>query len=310
MRTLCLGEAIVDLVCERHLPRPADPAQADSFVPHFGGAAANVALVAACSGAEVALAGGAGEDGWGRWLEERLARAGVDLRWWSLVPGLATPVALVGVSEAGEPSFAVYGQGIEATVAALEPRLAEAVEGCDALLFGTNTMAGAPERELTMRARGLALEGSKPVLFDPNLRLHRWPDAERAVVLCRELCEGALLVKANAPEAALITGERDPAAAAEALVALGAEAGLVTRGAEGALLRGTARADVAGVPARVVDATGAGDVLMGVLVAALGRGGYEPAAAAAALPEAVELAARSTESWGAVDGLPSAAGTA
>src|SRR5947199_10274239 len=76
--TLCLGEAIVDLVCERPV---ADPAEADVFHPHFGGAAGNVAHTAAALGADVALAGGAGDDAWGRWLRRRLQRAGGALRW-------------------------------------------------------------------------------------------------------------------------------------------------------------------------------------------------------------------------------------
>ncbi|MDX6668634.1 MAG: fructokinase, partial [Solirubrobacteraceae bacterium] len=59
MPTLCLGEAIVDLVCEHPV---ADLAEADSFVPHLGGAVANVAVGAARCGAEVALAGGTGDD--------------------------------------------------------------------------------------------------------------------------------------------------------------------------------------------------------------------------------------------------------
>ena len=45
---------------------------------------------------------------------------------------------------------------------------------------------------------------------------------------------------------------------------------------------------------------GAGDVLTGVLLAALSRGGFDPAALAEALPEAVAEGARATERWGAV----------
>src|SRR3712207_2891942 len=64
VRTLCLGEALVDLVCERPV---SGLAQADAFVPHFGGATANVCVTAARLGGDVALAGGAGDDGWGHW---------------------------------------------------------------------------------------------------------------------------------------------------------------------------------------------------------------------------------------------------
>ena len=62
---LCLGEAIVDLVCERPV---AGIGSAPSFVPHFGGAVANAAVAASRNGGTVALAGGAGRDQWGEWL--------------------------------------------------------------------------------------------------------------------------------------------------------------------------------------------------------------------------------------------------
>jgi hypothetical protein len=57
VRTLCLGEALVDLVCEQPV---SGIAEADAFRPHFGGAMANVCVAAARHGGAVALAGGAG----------------------------------------------------------------------------------------------------------------------------------------------------------------------------------------------------------------------------------------------------------
>jgi fructokinase len=59
MPFLVLGEALVDLICEQ----PADGiGDANAFVPHFGGAAANVAVNAARAGGRVALAGGVTSD--------------------------------------------------------------------------------------------------------------------------------------------------------------------------------------------------------------------------------------------------------
>ena len=55
-----------------------------------------------------------------------------------------------------------------------------------------------------------------------------------------------------------------------------------------------------GVPARVLSTVGAGDCLTGMLVARLTGRGYDPAALAAALPEAVAEGARACERWGAV----------
>ena len=46
---------------------------------------------------------------------------------------------------------------------------------------------------------------------------------------------------------------------------------------------------------------GAGDVFMGVVLAALGKTDFYPPAIAAALPDAVEEAARACERWGALE---------
>lgn len=295
--TLCLGEALVDLVCEH----PASGLrEADSFVPHFGGAVANVAVSAARIGADVALAGGAGDDEWGAWLAGRLAEEGVDLRWFELTPGLATPVAFVVVDEDGEPSYAIYGEGIEALIVAVGPRIEEAVEASDGLFFSSNTLAGEAERALTLRAREKALELGRPVCFDPNLRLHRWDSIERALESARACVPGSLLMRCNREEARLITGEEDEAFAAQALVAAGARAVVVTCGPHGAIVRGEVEADVPGARAEPVSTVGAGDALTGVLLARLREAGFDPRALRDALPEGVEVAARATERWGAV----------
>jgi fructokinase len=102
-RTLCLGDALVDLVGERS---GRALAEIDRFSPHFGGVAATVALVAARAGAPVALAGGAGDDGWGRWLLAQLRDAGVDVSLFKPIAEFQTPIAFVTVSADGEPSTA------------------------------------------------------------------------------------------------------------------------------------------------------------------------------------------------------------
>src|SRR5436190_23371170 len=282
--TLCLGEAIVDLVCERPV---TEPAEADAFRPHFGGAAGNVAYTAAAIGADVALAGGAGDDPWGRWLRGRLERVGVDLRWFELLVGLATPVALVTSDAQGEPSFSIYGDGIAASIESLSGRVDEAMEASDALFFGTNTMVGEAERSLTMAARERALALGRPVVFDPNLRPARWRSTAEAAAAANAAVPGAFLLRTNRPEAEAMTGDPDPERAAAALVAAGAGLVVVTLGADGAILRGALTADVPGAPARVRSTVGAGDVLMGVLLARLSLADFSAPALAAALPEAV-----------------------
>jgi fructokinase len=297
-RVLCLGEALVDLICERPIE---DLSQATTFVPHFGGAVANTAVVAARAGAEIALAGGAGADDWGHWLRGRLEGEGVDLSLFELIEGRQTTLAVVAVNAAGEPRYQIYGEPIDTIVPALGSRLEDAIEASAALFLSSNTLVGSEERALTMRARELALELERPVIFDPNLRLHRWSSHADAAASANACVPGALLVRCNQPEAELMTGEEEPERAALALLKAGARMVVITLGSGGAMLRGELRADAPGGPADVVSAIGAGDVLMGFLLARLAVTGFYPPAVAAGLQEAVVRAARACERWGALE---------
>ena len=297
-RVLCLGEALVDLIPHEPVSRLSG---ARAFVPHFGGAVANVAVLAARAGAHVALAGGAGEDDWGRWLLERLEREGVDVSLFGLIDGAQTPLAVVAIDRDGEPSYEIYGEGIATVVHALGDRVERAVRESSALFLSSNTLVGEDAREVTMHARQVAIEASKPVIFDPNLRLHRWPSHAEAAARANACVPGALLVRANSAEAELMTGERDPERAALVLIEAGAQLAVITLGPDGAILRGEVWADAPGVPAEVVSTVGAGDALTGVLLARLALAGFEPAAVEAALPEAVEASARVCERWGALE---------
>ncbi len=301
MVTLCFGEAIVDLICHRPV-RSLD--EADAFVPAPGGVTANIAAVAARHGAAVALAGGAGDDPWGAWLRRRLAATGVDLRWFGLAGGCATAIAVITVDERGEPAWQLYGDAAAAVVEGLDGRLLDAVEATDALLLTSNTLAGEAEAELTLAARERALELGRPIVFDPNLRLHRWgANPGRAGTTAGACVPGAFLVKCNQAEARLMTGEIQPEAAAASLLAAGAQHVIITRGEGGAILRAKGmRLNVRAQPTTVLRSTvGAGDVFLGVLIARLGQSDYYPSTLAAALPEAAEEAARACERWGALE---------
>jgi fructokinase len=297
-RVLCLGEALVDLICE---PAVEDLADAGAFLPRFGGAVANVAVFAARQGARVALAGGAGEDDWGRWLRERLEDEHVDTSLFKLVPGAQTAIALIAIDSAGEPRYTIYGDPVATVARALGSRVEEAMRDSAALFISSNTLVGTEERKVTMGARETALGLDRPVIFDPNLRLHRWPSHADAAASANACVPGALLVRANTAEAALMTGEDDPERAAQALLKAGARLVAITLGAGGAILRGELRADAPGVPARVLSTIGAGDAFTGVLLARLALTGFYPAAVAAALRDAVAEGARACERWGALD---------
>jgi len=295
---VCLGEALVDLICER---RVASLAEADSFSPHFGGALANAAVAAARTGAPVALAGAAGDDEWGRWLADRLEREGVDLSFFELLAGEQTPIAFATFDSDGEPSFQIYGDAVAAAVVAVAPRLDDALRRASALVFSSTTLATEGEREVTLRARELALERGARVCFDPNIRPNRWGgDPGSAARASRELVAGSTLVRANRDEAIAIAGVDDPRRAAGELVALGAELAVVTLGAEGAVMRGACEAEVPAPRVEVVSTLGAGDAFMGTLVGELARLDWELERADRALEPALAAAADACTRWAAL----------
>ena len=123
---VCLGEALVDLICER----PVGLAHRGGLVHARTSAARSPTSPSPPrrTGAPVALAGAAGDDEWGRWLAERLEREGVDLSWFELLEGEQTPIAFATFDADGEPSFQIYGDAVEVAVGAVAPRLDDALE--------------------------------------------------------------------------------------------------------------------------------------------------------------------------------------
>ena len=300
-RIVCLGEALVDFVCERPV---SSLVEADFFVPRQGGSLANIAMAAARFSDRVELIGGIGDDEWGRWLRRRIGAAGVDTTRFDLLPEVQTSHAFVSVDERGEPAFAFYGDPVRPSAHA-GVHLEAAISGDDGVLVvGSDTLLGKDEREVTMQAVALAREHGWAVLCDPNLRQNRWASQEEMVVAISSLLAGADVVKLNEGEALALSGMISAEAAAEWLLRLGPRAVVVTRGAHGAFVQ-TSRAvmPVDGVPAQVVDSTGAGDSVCGVIAAGMAR--WLPLDDAVAV--AMKVAAGVVSVWGATEGLPSRA---
>jgi fructokinase len=296
---LCLGGARVDLICERAVDGLL---HADHFSPHFGGSVAAVAVLTAHAGVATTLAGGAGADDWGRWLAERLHGAGVDTFRFRLIHGTQTPLALVTVGADGEPAYVWYAESTDTVVEALGADVEQAVAEHGALYLSTSSLVSGPEREVTMRARQTALELERPVIFDPNLRLDAWPTRADAAASANACVPGAILVRVNAAEARLLTGEQDLERAAVALRKTGAENVVISLGPEGAMLRGRIRADVPGVAAAAPTSTiGAEAALTATLIARLVSSNFYEPAIAAGLDAALAAGAAACGRWGAVD---------
>jgi len=270
-----VGSVNVDLVVAApRLPRPGETVVGERLERHGGGKGANAAVAAARLGADVELVAAVGDDELGREALTELDAEGVGLGAVARLDGVPTGAALIVVDAAGENQIAV-GAGANGALdggrveAALAPLLAEAaivLISCEIPLDGIAAAAA--------RARAAGL----PVVLNPAPALPGLLDAAAA---------GALLTP-NASEAAALSAEQDPEAAAGALSARTGAPVLVTLGADGVLLQTGAGEPPRRLPAapvdRVVDTTGAGDTFNGALAAALaaGRGLVDAAAFAVA----------------------------
>jgi fructokinase len=300
--TLCLGEAIVDLICERP---GASFAAADRFAAHLGGVSANTAVFAARAGAPAAIAGAVGDDRWGRWLRERLSDERVDVSLLRPRAGEATQLAFVALDQAGEPEYRLYPAATPPLAGITTELIDEAVSRASALLITSNTLSEPAERALTMYARERALALGRPIVLDCNLRLHRWPSERAAVRAVRACLPGTQLLHTNGDEATALTGERDPDRAADALTRSGVRLVVLTLGADGVIVRSPGGKGFSGrvEPVPVRSAIGAGDAFTGTLLAAVAtdRRADVDAAVQQALPAALRAAARACETWGACD---------
>ena len=292
----CLGEAIVDLICERRLGPEDGPGP---FEAHHGGAPANVAALLARSGVPASLVGGLGDDRWGRWLRAGLEIEEVETTWLAEVAGIGTPIAVVTFDHQGEPWFDVHGEDIGPAMEAAAPLLEDAITAASALVIGANTMVGKDERAVTREAVAIARDRGRPVLIDPNHRPARWQDQETAAGYSRELVALSDLVKANRAEAELLTGLGDPAEAALALLELGPSVAVVTDGAGEVVVRGAAEGSFTPEPIDVLSPLGAGDAFMAGLVAGLVRADWDFSRTAGLLSLACAEAGQACLVWGA-----------
>ncbi|MDR7426837.1 MAG: PfkB family carbohydrate kinase [Armatimonadota bacterium] len=241
-----------------------------------GGVARNVAEVLARLGARVQLASVVGADAWGTWLIARTAAAGVDVS--AVVcrrgrTGIYVTVEGCGVADTGV---------VEAAPPSVWRHLP--LEDADLVVLDANP---APRvlRDLARRARRLALVGTSPAKV---VRLRSL--LPRTWLLCLTEAEACALLGAGAGH------PREAADLARAVQVEGPQAVLITLGQGGLGLLRDDWTMTPAYPARVVNATGAGDTAAGVVLFGL-LTGWTPRRL---LPRAALAAALTVRIWGNV----------
>ena len=248
------------------------------FERNPGGAPANVLVALERLGHKTAFLGKVGQDMHGEFLRATLEEQGIDTTGLVTDPDAFTTLAFVALAPNGEREFSFARKpGADTRITADE--LARDVIG-DSRVFhvGSLSLTDEPARSATLAALACAREAGCVLSYDPNYRANLWPSVEAAMDQMRSVVPQMDLMKLSDEECELLTGEKDPEAAAASLLERGPKVVAVTLGAGGAYVRcAEGGAEVAGFPADAVDATGAGDSFWGGFLAAFCESGKAPA---------------------------------
>ena len=258
---LTMGRVSVDLYPEQ-IGVPL--AKVTTFAKSLGGSATNVAVAASRLGRRAAVITKVGADGFGDYVREALAGFGVDARHVGTDVRYRTPLVFCEIHPPDRFPLLFYREPTapDMTITVDElPR--DAIR--DAQVFWTTGtgLSAEPSRSATL----LALETARGMRFhDLDHRPALWAAGEDPSRWAMEAARRANVIVGNTDEMEMATGQRDPARAASALLALGAEVVVVKRGLEGAsafTIEGGVT--VPGIKVDVVCGLGAGDAFGGAL---------------------------------------------
>lgn len=293
---LALGEAMVEF-------NQTGEGGGRSYLQGFGGDTSNAAIAAARQGAKVGYLSALGDDVYGRMLRDLWSREGVDHTGVRTDAEAFTAVYFVNHDQRGH-HFSFFRAGSAASRLRPQDLPAGRIAQAKVLhLSGISAAISPGACDTCFAAVDIARAAGVRVSFDTNLRLKLWPLA-RARAVMRELIRQSDICLPSYDDVRAISGLDDPDALLDWCLQLGPRVVALKLGEQGALVTdGTSRWRIAPHPCRPVDATGAGDTFGGALLARLVAGDALEAAAR----YAAVAAALSTQGYGAVDPIPTAA---
>jgi 5-dehydro-2-deoxygluconokinase len=247
--------------------------QVESFGKYLGGSAANVTVAAAKHGRKPALVSGVGDDPFGNYLRQELARLGVDPRFVRTDETLKTPVTFCAIH--GADDFPLYFYR-EPSAPDLQIRPEEldldAVRDAKILWFTATGLSEVPSLDThteALRHRSAARATDPSVghtVFDLDYRAMFWESPAQAHTRIDAALDHATVAVGNREECEVAVGETVPQRDAVALLELGVQIAIVKQGPKGVLAK-TADETVEVPPhfVEVVNGLGSGDAFGGAL---------------------------------------------
>jgi len=270
------------------------------FRPGHGGDTSNMAIAAARQGAKVGYVTAVGADQFGESFLALWKGEGIDVSAVKKSPIAHTGLYFVTHGPDGHV-FSYMRAGSAASRMTLEDMPIEAIKTAKVVhASGISQAISSSAADAVFAAFRTARAAKVTVSYDTNLRLRLWPlDRARAVI--HAAAGLADIVKTSIEDARQLAGHDDHDKIVDFYLALGAKTVTLTLGAEGSVVATKDKRErIPPHPAKLVDATGAGDMFVGAFLAEYLRTG-DPFAAGR---YANVAAALSTEGYGAVAPMP------
>ncbi|MFI2435025.1 5-dehydro-2-deoxygluconokinase [Streptomyces sp. NPDC018693] len=247
-------------------------AEVASFGKYLGGSPTNVAVAAARYGRSAAVITKTGRDPFGDFVRAALEGYGVDGRLVGTSDIAPTPVTFCEIFPPDDFPLYFYRlpKAPDLDIRPEELDLAAVREARVFWMTGTG-LSEEPSRSATLAALAHRAKSGITV-FDLDWRPVFWKDTastdpDRARTHYAEALRHTTVAVGNLDECEVATGEREPYAAAKALLAAGVELAVVKQGPKGVLAmdRDGSTAEIPPVPVDVVNGLGAGDAFGGAL---------------------------------------------
>jgi 5-dehydro-2-deoxygluconokinase len=238
----------------------------ETFGKFLGGSATNVAVAAARHDRRSAVITRTGADPFGDYVHQALRDLGVDDRFVTAVEGLPTPVTFCEIFP--PDTFPLYFYRLpKAPDLEIRPDELDLGAVSDAAVFWATVTGLSQEPSRAAHHTAWQARDRRPfTVLDLDYRPMFWESPVQAHDQVAAALPHVTVAVGNLEECEVAVGEREPEAAAKALLAAGVELAVVKQGPRGVLaMTRDERVEVPPTPVEVVNGLGAGDGFGGAL---------------------------------------------
>lgn len=266
-KVICMGEALIDFMPLENGKSLKDVA---NFTKACGGAPTNVCASVAKLGEKAIILTQVGADSFGDYIVDVLRKVGVDTTHLIQNSKYKTSLAFAALDAQGERSFMFYRDNAADLFLQKEDIKKELFDRHTIFHFGSVSLVPSLAKEAHIKALQYAQQAQSIISFDPNLRFNLWPSAENLKTTVLEFILGVDILKLADDEAQFLFPNWQISEIKNYVFAKGVKWLIISKGAAGlSFYRLDLELDVKPICVEAVDTTGAGDSLIGAILALL-----------------------------------------